>query len=76
MGGMDVDLRIYRVDDENGEFQYYEWDYSPYLVDENQADVHIGEINLGHTLEEILFRINIYKGEIRKIKDIKPNPRF
>ncbi len=22
MGGMDVDLRIYRVDDENGEFQY------------------------------------------------------
>lgn len=55
MGGMDVDLRIYRVDDENREFQYYEWDYNPHLVDESQADVHIGETNLGHTLELILF---------------------
>ena len=76
MGGMDVDLRIYRVDDENGEFQYYEWDYNPHLVDEDQTDVHIGEINLGHTLEEILFRINMYKDEIRKIKTVKANPGF
>lgn len=76
MGGRDVDLRIYRVDDEKGEFQYYEWDYNPHLVDEDQADVHIGEINLGHTLEEILFRINIYKDEIRSVKEVKPNPNF
>ena len=76
MGGMDVDLRIYRMDDENGELQYYEWDYNPHLVDEDQVDVHIGEINLGHTLEEILFRIKMYKDEIHKIKAIKPNPQF
>ena len=76
MGGMDVDLRIYRVDDANGEFQFYQWDYNPHLVDEDQADVHIGEINLGHTLEEILFRINIYKNEIQMIKTIKANPIF
>ena len=76
MGGMDVDLRIYRLDDENGAFQFYEWDYNPHLVDKDQSDVHIGEINLGHTLEEILFRINMYKDEIRTIKAIKPNPQF
>jgi len=76
MGGRNVDLRIYRVDDENGEFQYYEWDYNPHLVDKDQADVHIGGINLGHTLEEILFRINMYKDEIREIKAVKPNPDF
>lgn len=76
MGGVDVDLRIYRNDDEQGIFKYYEWDYNPHLVDESQVDVHIGEINLGHTLEEILFRINMYKDEIRKIKVIKPNPDF
>ena len=76
MGGMDVDLKIYRVDDENGNFQYYEWDYNPHLVDKEQMDVHIGEINLGHTLEEILFRINIYKDEIKSIKQIVPNPNF
>jgi len=75
MGGMDVDLKIYRIDEE-GTHSYYLWDYNPHLVDENQADVHIGEINLGHTLEEILFRINMYKDEIRKIKLIKPNPDF
>lgn len=75
MGGMDVNLKIYRVDEE-GIPSYYSWDYNPHLVDENQADVHIGEINLGHTLEEILFRINMYKEEIRKIKEIKPNPDF
>lgn len=76
MGGMDVDLRIYRVDDENGNLQYYEWDYNPHLVDETQGDTHIGEINLGHTLEEILFRINMYKHEIRNIKTVKANPIF
>ena len=76
MGGMDVDLRIYRNDDEQGFFKYYEWDYNPHLVDEDQADVHIGEINLGQTLEEILFRIKMYKNEIRKIKAVKPNTDF
>ena len=76
MGGRDVDLKIYRVDDEEGEFQYYEWDYNPHLVDKDQMDVHIGEINLGHTLEDILFRINMYKDEIREIKAVKPNPDF
>lgn len=71
-----MDLKIYRVDDEEGEFQYYEWDYNPHLVDKDQMDVHIGEINLGHTLEDILFRINMYKDEIREIKAVKPNPDF
>lgn len=76
MGGRDVDLKIYRVDDENGEFQYYEWDYNPHLVDKDQADVHIGEINRGNDLETILFRINMYKSDIREIKKVVPNPDF
>ena len=76
MGGRDVDLKIYRVDDENGEFQYYEWDYNPHLVDKDQADVHIGEINRGKDLETILFRINMYKSDIRDIKKVVPNPDF
>lgn len=76
IGGRDVDLRIYRVDDEKDEFQYYEWDYNPHLVDKDQADVHIGGINMGETLEEILFRINMYKDEIREIKEVKTNPYF
>lgn len=75
MGGMDVDLIIYRVD-EKGKFCYYEWDYNPHLVDEDQADVHIGEVNRGQDLETILFRINMYKDDIRKIKKIVPNPNF
>lgn len=74
MGGRDVDIKIYRV--ENGDSKYYEWDYSPYLVDESQMDVHRGEINLGKDLEEILFRVNLYKNEIRKIKVVKENPNF
>lgn len=73
-GDKEVDIKIYRVID--GEFKYYAWDYNPYVVDESQADVHIGEINLGKDLETILFRINSYKLEIRKIKAIKNNPDF
>lgn len=76
MGGMDVDLKIYRVEDNKKEFLYYEWDYNPYLVDENQADVHRGGINMADTLEDLLFRINMYKDEIRKIKKVVPNPNF
>jgi len=76
MGGRDVDLKIYRVDDENGEFLYYEWDYNPHLVDKDQGDVHIGEINHGQDLETILFRIGMYKDEIREIKRVVPNPDF
>ncbi|MBR5957511.1 MAG: hypothetical protein IKZ99_04030 [Salinivirgaceae bacterium] len=76
MGGRDVNLKIYRVEDEKGKFSHYEWDYDPYLVDEDQADVHIGEINLGHTLEDILYKINMYKDDIHKIKAIKPNSHF
>ena len=76
MGGMDVDLKIYRVDDEEGKFCYYEWDYNPHLVDEDQADVHIGGINMAETLEDLLFRINMYKDEIRKIKKVVSNTEF
>ena len=74
MGGMDVELKIYRVED--GDLKYYEWDYNPHLVDKDQADVHIGEINRGQDLETILFRINMYKNEIREIKKVVPNPNF
>lgn len=74
MGGRDVDIKIYRVED--GDLKYYEWDYNPYLVDESQMDVHRGEINRGKDLEEILFRINSYKNEIRKIKEVKENPDY
>ena len=73
-GGMDVDIKIFRVHD--GEMTYYSWDYNPYVVDESQADVHIGEINFGEDLETILFRINSYKQEIQKIKTVKDNPNF
>jgi len=76
MGGLDVDLKIYRVNDENGEFQYYEWDYNPHLVDKSQGDVHIGEINRGQDLETILFRIGMYKDEIHEIREVKHNPNF
>lgn len=76
MGGRDVDLKIYRVDDEDGKICYYEWDYNPHLVDVNQADVHVGGINMAETLEDLLFRINMYKNEIREIKEVKPNPYF
>ena len=76
MGGMDVDLRIYKAIDDEDKFCYYEWDYNPHLVDQDQADVHIGEINRGQDLETILFRINMYKDEIRKIKEVKSNPNF
>ncbi|MBO5615093.1 MAG: hypothetical protein J5932_03085 [Prevotella sp.] len=74
MGGMDVELKIFRVEEEG--MKYYEWDYNPHLVDEGQADVHIGQINRGEDLETILFRINIYKNDIKKIKEVKPNPNF
>ncbi len=74
MAGMDVALKIYRVDDE--EQSYYEWDYNPHLVDENQKEVHNGEIKRGNTLEELLSHINSYKNEIRKIKEIRPNKSF
>ena len=76
MGGLDVDIKIYRENEEDGTLSYYTWDYNPHLVDVDQADVHIGEINMGHDLEEILFRIEMYKKEIRKIKEVKPNPFF
>ncbi len=71
---MDVALKIYRVDDE--EQSYYGWDYNPHLVDESQMEVHNGEIKRGKTLEELLFRISLYKNEIRKIKEIRPNKNF
>lgn len=74
MGGMDVLLKIFRVVD--GDTKYYEWDYNPHLVDINQINVHVGEINRGDTLEDILFRINMYKQEIRKIKEIIPQTGF
>ncbi len=74
MAGMDVALKIYRV--EEYEQSYYEWDYNPHLVDENQMDVHYGDINKGKTLEELLSHINSYKNEIRKIKEIRPNKSF
>ena len=67
MGGMDVELKISKVLDNEEKFCYYEWDYNPYLVDENQADVHRGGINMAETLEDLFFRINMYKDEIRKI---------
>lgn len=76
MGGMDVDLKIYRVNDDEGKLCCYEWDYNPHLVDEHQGDVHMGEINRGQDLETILFRINMYKEEIQKIKRIVDNPDF
>lgn len=72
-----VDLKIYKVcDDVTKDFCYYEWDTNPYLVDKNQMGVHRGEINLGHTLEEILFRIEEYKNEIRDVKEVVANPNF
>lgn len=74
MGGMDVELKIFRVEEDG--MRYYGWDYNPHLVDEDQADVHIGEINSGEDLETILFRINMYKNDIKKIKEVKPNPNF
>lgn len=74
MGGMDVDIKIYKVQDED--MTYYEWDYNPHLVDESQMDVHIGEINRGEDLETILLRINSYKNEIMNIKVVKQNPNF
>lgn len=74
MGGKDVDLKIYRVEDED--LKYYEWDYNPHFVAEGQADVHKGEINRAPDLDTLLYRINIYKGEIQKIKAEKPNPNF
>lgn len=74
MGGRDVDIKIYRVEDVDS--TYYDWDYNPYLIDESQMDVHHGEINKGKDLEEILFHINMYKNEIRKIKEVKDNPNF
>lgn len=74
MGGMDVEIKIYKIMD--GNFSYYEWDYNPHLVDESQADVHIGEINRGMDLETIFFRINMHKDDIKKIKAIKDNPDF
>lgn len=73
-GGQDVDLKIYRIEDEDG--KYYEWDYNPYVVDETQADVHKGEINRALDLDTLFFRINEYKNEIRKIKEIKANINF
>lgn len=76
MGGKDVKLKIYRMDDEEGKTCYYEWDYDPHLVDESQVDVHLGEINKGRTLEEILMHINTYKQEIQRIKEIRPNAAF
>ena len=57
MGGSDVDFRIYKVNEDNGNFSYYQWDYNPHLVDINQMGVHIGDINFGHTLEEILSKL-------------------
>lgn len=74
MCGMDVELKIFRIED--GDVKYYEWDYNPHLVAEGQADVHIGDINRADTLEDILFRINMYKDEICKIKEIRPQPNF
>ncbi len=74
IGGMEVELKIFRVVE--GETKYYEWDYNPHLVDVNQVDVHVGEINRGDTLEDILYRINMYKQEIRKIKEIRPQTGF
>ena len=74
MAGTDVDIKIYRVED-NG-LTYYRWDYNPYLVDVNQIDVHNGAINFGNSLEEILYRINMYNNEIKEIKKIVPNPNF
>ena len=76
MGGKDVDLKIYKVFDDEEQFCYYEWDYAPHLVDEGQADVHIGEVNRGQDLETILYRINLYKNDIRNIKKEVPNPDF
>lgn len=72
--GQDVDLKIYRIEDEDD--KYYEWDYNPYVVDENQADVHKGGINRALDLDTLLFSINEYKNEIRKIKEVKPNINF
>ena len=74
MGGLDVDIKIYKVID--NDMNYYEWDYNPHLVDESQIDVHIGQINRGEDLETLLYRINSYKKEIRKIKTVKQNPNF
>lgn len=74
MGGRDVDLKIYRIEDDD--IKYYEWDYNPYLVGEGQADVHKGEINRAQDIETLLFRINMYKKDIKKIKAEKPNPNF
>lgn len=75
MGGRDVDLKIYKVKDEEG-CEYYEWDYNPYLVDENQMDVHIGEIMRADTLEHLFCRLNSYKSDIRKIKEVRTNSNF
>jgi len=74
MGGKDVDLKIYKVTNNN--LKSYEWDYNPHLVDKDQMTVHLGEINRGDDLETIFYRINMYKEEIKEIKKMIPNPSF
>ena len=76
MGGRDVDLKIFKVHAEDGEVLHYRWDYNPHLVDKEQIDVHLGEILLGKNLEEVLYKIDCYKKDIRTIKDVIDNPNF
>ena len=76
MGGRDVDLKIFSVRDEAGNVLHYRWDYSPYLIDKGQVDVHRGEIFLGKNLDEILYNIDNYKKEIRTIEKEIDNPDF
>lgn len=72
-----VDLKIYIVrDDVTDDTCYYEWDINPYLVDKSQMGVHRGGINIGHTLEDIFYRIDEYKNEIREIKEAVDNQNF
>lgn len=40
MANKDVDIKIYEVSNDNE--IYYEWDYTPHLVDVNQIGPHLG----------------------------------
>ena len=73
--GETVDFKVTRNTGDDVK-THYEWDINPYLVDVNQMGPHRGEVNRGVTLDELYYRFNQYRNEIKVIREKVPNPNF
>lgn len=77
LANREVDFRIFKEYDEEGNFLYYSYATNPQLRDKGQMSFHDGQTLRAADLETLLYRFkNVYKTEFSKIVEERENPNY